>query len=201
MATGGGVESSGAGVPRSVDDRTDLAHTRARQQLGRGLHDGVEKGPGVADEDERGGSHASLAGRAECRGEDVVDHHLLVAVGQRDEVVLRPAERQHALVDRAAALRDDLGNAGGADEGDSVDTGVVAEGLDHGDGAVDHLQHALCSGPGVSARAKEGTGGRSHRGKAGAHGQLDDAVHGHRDLLARLEDDAVAGAQRDGGGP
>jgi hypothetical protein len=45
-------------------------------------------------------------------------------------VVLGAAEAEHALAEGGAAGVEDLGDLGGADEGQGLDVGVIDEGLD-----------------------------------------------------------------------
>ena len=78
----------------------------------------------TADGDDDGQGHAALAGRTKGAGADVLRGKLDVRVGHDDRMVIRAAQGLDALAVRDAGVLDDVGDRGGADEGDGVDAGV-----------------------------------------------------------------------------
>ena len=116
--------------------------------------------------------HAALAGRAERRAGEIVDHLVEIGVGHDDAVVLGPAHRLHALARGDPALVDVMRDVGRADEADRGDVRMVEDRVDHLLVAVDHLQQAL--------------------GRAGLEEQLGEPHRHARVALARLEDEGVA---------
>src|SRR4029079_14735787 len=87
--------------------------------------------------------HATLAGRAVGGADGRVGGQVDVRVGQDDHVVLRPAERLHAL----AVLRDRLVDVARdrcrADEADGGHVRVLEDGVDRNLVAVDDVEDAV----------------------------------------------------------
>ena len=96
----------------------------------------------VADADEHRDRHAALAGRAVARRHRGVRRELHVGVGQHDHVVLRAAERLHALAVLGAGLVDVLRDRRRADERHRRDLRVLEQAVDRDLVAVDDVEHA-----------------------------------------------------------
>ena len=104
----------------------DRAHFGGR--VGAGANDdllgaSLDRGHQLLLDDHRQ-SHAALAGRAEGSGADVLRGKLDVRVGHDDRMVVRAAQSLDALAMGHARVLHDVGDRGGADEGDGVDAGV-----------------------------------------------------------------------------
>ena len=74
----------------------------------------------VADQHRDRDRHAALAGRAVGRADQRIDRLLDVGVGHHDHVVLRAAERLHALAVARAGLVDVLRDRRRADEAERL---------------------------------------------------------------------------------
>ena len=100
-----------------------------------------------------------------------VGGHVDVGVGQHDHVVLRTAERLHALAVPGPGLVDVAGDRRGADERDGLDVGVLEHAIDRHLVALDDVEDAV--------------------GNAGLVEQLGEEQRRRRVLLGRLEDERV----------
>ena len=96
----------------------------------------------VADRDEHRDRHAALAGRAVGRADRRVGGELDVGVGQHHHVVLRAAERLHALAVARAGLVDVLRDRRRADEAHRGDAGVLEDRVDRDLVAVHDVEDA-----------------------------------------------------------
>lgn len=167
----------------AVDGRDERAHLGGRVGAGADLdllgaladllHQLVADG---ADGHDRGDGHAALAGGAVRRGDGRVGRRVEVGVGEDQHVVLRAAEGLHALAVGGGGGVDVAGDRGGADEGDRGDVRVLQEPVHGHLVAVQDVEDAV-----REARLGE---------------QLGDLQGRRGVLLARLEDEGVAG--RDG---
>mmetsp|Transcript_62735 Transcript_62735/g.110801 ORF Transcript_62735/g.110801 Transcript_62735/m.110801 type:complete len:307 (+) Transcript_62735:1762-2682(+) len=135
----------------------------------------------VADQQQHGASHAALACTPHKPRDHISRSHGNIAIGQRQQVVLRTTERQHALVHGLTALGDNLGHLGGTHEGHSTDIGVVAHGSNHLRSTVHDLEHT--------------------RRNARSHHQLHHSLHGQGNLLRGLENHTVAHGEGNGDRP
>ena len=133
--------------------------------------------PTGTDRDDGGDRHAPLARRAEAGVHGGVGGEIEVGVGQHDHVVLRAAERLHALARARRGLVHVARDRRRADERHRLHVGVLEQPVDRDLVAVHDVEHA----------------GR----QPGLGPQLGDPVRGRRILLARLEDHRVAGRDRD----
>ena len=131
----------------------------------------------LADGDHHRARHAALPGRPERRPDDsrhgLVDHR----VGHHDHVVLGAAQRLHALARLGGPLVDDPRHRRRAHERDGVDARVVEDALHHLAAAVDQVHHA--------------------RRQLELVEDLEGQLLGERHLLGRLQDEAVAAADRE----
>ena len=130
----------------------------------------------VADRHRDRDRHAPLAGRAVRRRHRGVGGHVDVGVGQHQHVVLRPAERLHPLAVRGAGLVDVARDRRRADEAHRGDVRVAQQPVDRLLVTLDHGEHAV--------------------GQAGVLPQLGQEQRRRRVLLARLQDERVAGRDR-----
>ena len=155
---------------------------RADAQRREPLRDRVDEPVGdVADRDDDRDRHAPLARRA-VRGRDRgVGGDVDVGVGQHDHVVLRAAERLHALAVRGAGHVDVARDRGRADEADRRDVGVLEQAVDRDRVAVHDVEHAV--------------------GQSGFGEQLGEQQRRRRVLLARLQHERVAARDRGGEHP
>ena len=131
-----------------------------------------------ADRDQRRDRHAALAGRAEARVDRGVGGEVEVGVGQHDHVVLRAAERLHALAVRGAGLVDVPRDRGRADERHRLARR----------GASSSASTATLS-PCTTLNTPSGSPASAHSSAS--------AVRRRRVLLARLEHHGVAARDRD----
>ena len=97
----------------------------------------------VADGDDHRHGHAALAGRAVGRADRRVRGHVDVRVRQDDHVVLRAAERLHALPVRGAGRVDVLRDRRRADEADGGDVRVLEDRVDRDLVAVHDVEDAV----------------------------------------------------------
>ena len=97
----------------------------------------------VADRDDLGDRHAALAGRAVRGADRRIGGHVDVGVGEDDHVVLRPAERLHALAVLRAGLVDVARDRRRADEADRGDVRVLEQRVDRDLVAVDDVEDAV----------------------------------------------------------
>ena len=135
----------------------DLERMDRRDQLGPQTLSGV-----FADRHHHRQRHAALAGRAERRAAQVIDHHVEVGVGHDHAVVLGSAHRLHALARGHPARIDVLGDVGRADKADCADRRVIEDQVDHFLVAVNDLEDPVgqaCFEPQLSDPAR-------HRGVA-----------------------------------
>jgi hypothetical protein len=131
----------------------------------------------VSDREQHRDRHAALAGRAVRRADRRVRRKLHVRVGQHNHVVLRAAERLHALARLGAVFVDVLRDRRRADEADRGDVGVLEDAVHRHLVAVDDVVDALRQ-PGLLE-------------------QLRDQVRRRRVALGRLQHEAVAARDRD----
>ena len=130
----------------------------------------------VADGHDLGDRHAALAGRAVGRAHRRVGGHVDVGVGEDDHVVLRPAERLHALAVLRPGLVDVARDRGRADEADRGDVGMLEHRVDRDLVAVHDVEDAVRD--------------------AGLLEQLGRPDRRRRVLLGRLEHERVAAGER-----
>ena len=96
----------------------------------------------VADGDGDRDRHAALAGRAVARADERVGGLVEIGVGHHDQVVLRAAERLHALAVPRAVRIDVLGDGRRADEADGRDVRVLEQRVDGLVVALHDVEHA-----------------------------------------------------------
>ena len=96
----------------------------------------------VADGDEDRDRHAALAGRAVGGADRRIGREIQVGVGQDDHVVLRAAERLHALAVPRAGLVDVPRDRRRPDEAHRLDARVRQDGVDRDLVAVDDVEDA-----------------------------------------------------------
>ena len=106
----------------------------------------------VADRDDDRDRHAPLAGRAEPGIDRGIGREVEVGVGQHDHVVLRTAERLHALPGARSRFVDVARDRGRADERDRLDVGVREQPIDRDLVAVHDVEHTRRE-PGFGATA------------------------------------------------
>ena len=133
-------------------------------------------GDGVDREDDRD-RHAALAGGAEARVDGGIRSEVEVGIRKDQHVVLRAAESLHALAVTGRGLVHVAGDGGGADERDGADIGVLEERVDRLLVAVHDVEDAI---------------GEPRLLEQGGH-----PVGRARVLLGGLQDDGVAGGERD----
>ena len=97
----------------------------------------------VADRDDLRDRHAALAGRAVGGADGGVGGHVDVGVGEHDHVVLRPAERLHALAVLRAGLVDIARDRRRADEADRGDVRVLEDRVDRDLVALHDVEDAV----------------------------------------------------------
>ena len=120
--------------------------------------------------------HATLAGRAVRRAHRRIRGHVDVGVGEHDHVVLRAAQRLHALAVLRPVLVDVARDRRRADEADGRDAGVLEDRVHRHLVALDDVEDAV-----RHARLLE---------------QLGDVERRRRILLRRLEHERVAARER-----
>ena len=120
--------------------------------------------------------HAALAGRAIGRAHGGIDGLVHIGVGHDDHVVLRAAQRLHALAVGAAARIDVFADGGGADKADGGHIGMVEDRVDGFLVAMHDIETAF-------GKPSLGQHPRQHHRRAGV-------------ALRRLEDEGVAAGQR-----
>ena len=130
----------------------------------------------VADRDDLRDRHAALAGRAVGGAHGRVGGHVDVGVREDDHVVLRPAERLHALAVLRPGLVDVARDRGRADEADGADILVLEDRVDRDLVAVHDVEDAV--------------------GQAGLLEQLGGPDRCGRILLGRLQHERVAARER-----
>ena len=130
-----------------------------------------------SDCDRNGHRHATLPGGAIGGAHQRIHGIVDIGVGHHHHVVLRPAQRLHALTGGGAALVDGFRDGGGADEADRGDAGVSDNGFHRFPPALHHGEHAV--------------------GQAGFLEQRRQFQGDGRVLFRGLEDEAIAGRQRD----
>ena len=130
-----------------------------------------------ADGDQHADRHAPLAGAAEAGVHGRVGGQVEVGVGQYDHVVLGATEGLHALAVLRGLPVDVLGDRRRADEADRLDDRALQQRVDRLLVALQHVEDAV--------------------GETGLLPQRGDPECGRRVLLAGLEDDRVAGRDRD----
>ena len=158
----------------------------------------------LADRHRHRDRHAALAGRAVGRAHQRADRHVDVGVGHDDRVVLRAAERLHALSVRGAGRIDVARDRRRADEAHRLDVRVGQQRVDRLLVAVDHVEDA-----GGHAGLRQQLGDEERRGGVALGGLQDEAVaagerdreHPHRHHAGEVErrdagDDAERLAQR-----
>ena len=96
----------------------------------------------VADRDDRRDRHAAFAGRAEPGVDRGVGGEIEVGVGQHDHVVLRAAERLHALAGARRGLVHVARDRRGADERHRLHVGMLEQPVDRDLVAVHDVEHA-----------------------------------------------------------
>ena len=163
--------------------RDERAHLRVRLEAVADLHlrqpllDRADQVVGrVADGDEHRDRHAALAGRAVAGADGRVGGHVDVGVGEHDHVVLRAAERLHALAVLRAGLVDVARDRRRADEADRGDLGMLEHRVDRDLVAVHDVEDAVR--------------------EAGLLQQLGGQHRGGRVLLGRLQHERVAAGDR-----
>jgi hypothetical protein len=137
--------------------------------------------PDRVDGDEDADRHAALSGRAVSGVDGGVGCEVEVGVGEDHHVVLGAAERLDALAVLAGFLVDVPGDRGRADEADGLDVGALEERVHRGLVTVQDVEHAV--------------------GKSRFLPEVRDPERRCRVLLARLENDCVAGGDGDGEEP
>ena len=151
-----------------------VAGAQRRHALGDLGHEGVAH---RADREDRRDRHAALPRRAEAGVDGGVRGEVEVGVRQDHHVVLRAAQGLDALAVPGAGLVHVARDRGGADERDRLDVGVLEQAVDGHLVAVHDVEDA--------------------RRQARLGQRLGDQVGGRGVLLARLDDDGVAGGDRD----
>ncbi len=135
-----------------VESRADLellelALQRIDQRIGR-----------VAHRNGHRDRHAALAGRAIGRADQRARRILGVGVGHHDHVVLRAAQRLHALAVRRGRAIDVFGDRRRADEADGADARIREQRV-HGFAiAVDDVEHAVRQAGLLAAAAPRASG-------------------------------------------
>ncbi len=174
-----------AGPGRAGDDRAHLGlRVGAVQHLqgpGARLEFGDHLVGDVADQHGDRDGHAAFAGRAIGRPDQGVDHLADIGVGHHHQVILGAAQGLHPLAEPRAGLIDVIGDRGRTDEGDRLYVGMLEQRVDRLLVALHDIEHAV--------------------GQAGLLQQP-----GHQQARAgieraRLEDEGVAGGDRDGEHP
>jgi hypothetical protein len=132
---------------------------------------------GLADQHCDADRHAALAGRAVRRADQRIDGLVEVGVGHHDHVVLRAAERLHALAVARAGLVDVLRDRRRADEAQRLHVGVAEQRIDRDLVALHDIEDAVR--------------------QAGLLQQLGHQQRRRRVALARLQHEAVAAGERD----
>ena len=87
--------------------------------------------------------HAAFAGRPVARAEQCRHHTADVGIGHDHHVILRAAQRLHALAVGAAARVDIFGDVRGAHEADRLHPRFVQQRIDRSLVAVDHVEYAV----------------------------------------------------------
>ena len=144
----------------------------------------------VADGDDLRDRHAALAGRAVGGADRRVGGQVDVGVGEDDHVVLRPAERLHALAVLRPGLVDVARDRRRADEADRSDVRVLEDRVDSDLVAVDDVEDAV-----GQAGLLEQLGGPDRRGRILLGGLEHERVpagerrrpHPHRDHRGEVE--------------
>ena len=131
----------------------------------------------VADGDDRGDRHAALAGGAVAGTDDRVGRERHVGIREHDRVVLRAAQRLHALAVRRACLVDVLCDRRRADERHGADARMREDRVDRLLVAVDDVEDAV--------------------GQARLGQQLGHPQRKRRVALGRLQDEGIAAGERD----
>ncbi len=181
----------------AVLGRVDRAHVDARLHAGADLEladplldHRPQAIPGVANGQDEGLGHATLAGRAVARGDGRVRGQLHVGVRQDDHRVLGSSVGADTLAVAGAGLEHVPPDGGGADELDGIDAGVLQDGIDSLASAVNDVEHAVRQ-PGLLPQlglelrgAGRVTGGLPDEGVAGHEG---DRVDPHRDHRREVE--------------
>src|SRR6185437_11603596 len=96
-----------------------------------------------SDGDHSGSRHTTLTRAPAHRRHYIRGRHGGLGIGQYQKVVLGSAECKTAFEMLGGPPVNDLRHFGGADEGDCVDTGVVADSLHDGAVAVDNIENAV----------------------------------------------------------
>ena len=166
---------------RGGDERPHLgAPVVGRADLHRGdllLHAAEHVvGDRVADEDRHRNRHAALAGGAVGGAHERVGGHLGIGVGHDHRVVLRAAQRLHALAVRGAGRVDVLRDRRRADEAHRLHVRMREQRVDRLLVAVDHVEHAV--------------------GQAGFLEQRGEDQRRRRIALRGLQDERVAADER-----
>jgi hypothetical protein len=149
----------------------DLQRLRALGQLG---HDLVGH---VADQHRDADRHAALAGRAVGRADQRIDGLVDVRRRHHDHVVLRAAQRLHALAVVRAGLVDVVRDRRRADERQRLHVGMRRAAVDRDLVALHDVEHAV--------------------GQPGLLQQLGHEQRRRRIALARLQDEGFAAGERD----
>ncbi len=137
-----------------------------------------EVGADPSDGDDDGQGHAAFACGTECGGADVSGGEVKVSVGQDDSVVVGSAEGLDALAVGDAGVLNNVGNGGGAHEGDGVNAGVGEDVTDEFTVAGDDVEDAV--------------------GQAGFLVELGGEDRGRGRGGCGLEDESVAGGNGNG---
>ena len=144
----------------------------------------------VTDQHRHADRHAALAGRAIGGADQRVDRLLDVGVGHHHHVVLRAAQRLHALAVVRAGLVDVLGDRGRSDKTQCLDVRMGQQRIDRDLVALDDVEHARRQ-PGLGQQL-----GHEHRARGIALAGLEDegvaagdghGVHPHRDHAGEVE--------------
>jgi hypothetical protein len=133
----------------------------------------------VAHQHRHADRHAALAGRAVARADKRIHRLVDVRIGHDHHVVLRAAQRLHALAVVGAGFIDVVGNGRGADEAHGLDVGVLEQRIDRGLVALHHVEHAI-----GQARFLQQLGHAQRRGRVGRAGLEHEGVargNGHRE--------------------